>query len=140
MRRRGNLGFDGKQLGEPFGSACGLRELGPDVGNLAEAAGGEHSIEDKLAECARSDPACDHVLRADPQNNDDTGEHQKDHDRDQQCAGANGEQRRCVGMLDRRAVALARHFLIRIGLQRAHRAHQLAGVRRRFGERILRYP
>src|SRR5215831_4827317 len=80
MFRRLNLGPDRQELSDPFGGACGLRELTPHIGNLTQAAGGKRSIEDELAEPPGRSASGQHILRPDPKNDDDAGEHEKDDD------------------------------------------------------------
>ena len=59
---------------EPLGRAGRLRDLAPHLGQLGDGAGGEHGIEDELAEPAAADLAADDEARAEPQDADDAGD------------------------------------------------------------------
>jgi hypothetical protein len=69
-----------EDLEQPLRRAGGLRDLAPDLGELAQAGGGEHRIEHELREPPRAHAAGKHVLGADPQHHHHAGEHEKNSD------------------------------------------------------------
>src|SRR5215471_15397468 len=118
-------------------SGC-LRDFAPDLAQLAEAAGGKHGVENELPEATWRDVTGKHVLRADPQYDNDAGKNQKDDDGREHAARLCGVTGRRKSALDRSGEPRLREFFVGEGLQRTNGADEFVGIARRFGKRILR--
>ena len=103
--RRRDLRFHAQDLEQPFGGAGRGRDFAPDLAELAEAGRGERRIQHELAEPARADRAGQHVVRADPQDRHDAGEHDEDDDQREHRARPRRAARRLIGLLDLAAEA-----------------------------------
>ena len=88
---------------QPLGGAGRLRELAPDLRQLAEPGGGEHRVEHELGQPPRRHLPVQHVLGADPQHHDHAREHEKDGDRREDRARPGRVARGVERALDRRA-------------------------------------
>ena len=87
LRRRRDLRLDVQDFEQPLGRARGLRDLAPD---LADSSPRPPAANTAYSTNWPSRPgvmrAGQHVLRADPQHDDDAGEHEEDGDRGQHRA------------------------------------------------------
>ena len=101
MRGCADFGLDGEQFHEPFGGPRGLRQLAPDFAQLSKPARGKYREQHELAEPSWRDRAGQHILRADPEDDDDARRGEKNDDRGQDCARLRGLGRGEIGALDR---------------------------------------
>src|SRR3954466_7722610 len=138
LRRRRDLRFYAQDLEQPLGGAGRSRDLAPDLAELPETAGGKRRIQHELAEPARRDLPGQHVVRTDPEDRHDAGEHDEDDDQRQHRARPRRAARRLIGLFDLAAEATGRQPLAGIGLHGPDRADQFGGVGAGVRQRILR--
>ena len=99
LGRRGDARLDGQELADARGGPGGLRNLVPHFRQLPERAGAEHRVEDELQQRSARHAAGDHVLRAEPQHDDDAAEGEEQRRGGDDTARLGHVARRLVGVV-----------------------------------------
>src|SRR6516165_11135814 len=101
MRRNINRRFYGKDLEQALRGAGSRRDLATNFRQRTQRTGGEHGIEDELAEPARRQFSVEHVMRADPKHDDHARRNEENRKGGENRARADRMARRFEGALDR---------------------------------------
>ena len=115
-----------------------MRSAAPDASAISPQTWLSYRVQQKLAEPAGAGPPGQHVLRADPQDDDDAGEHQEDHNGGERGARPGRLTGGPEGALDRAGEPRAREPLVGECLQRAGGPDELGRIGRSVGELVLR--
>ena len=140
--RRGGLNEGGlrvQQFQQALGRPRRPHHVTPHFRHRAHAARDQRRVEHERGQLPAGHAACMHLVRADPQHEDDGAHHRGDDQHGHCRAHARAPDRGNEARFRAAGEALGFLRLLRIGLHRRHGVEYLAGQRRSVGDLVLRF-
>ena len=137
LRRRDNARCGVEKLDQPLGGAGGALQLAPHLGQRAGAARHDARIKNEGRQLARSEPAGEHIVPADPKDDADGGKADQHHRRDEKRFLADARDARATRRFGVAREVRAVDILVGVGLHRADLVHRFVDVGRDIGDAIL---
>ena len=140
LRRRDDARRDGQKFGNSPRRTGGGGNLVPHLRQFTKRRRAKHGEQHELRQKSAAHPPREHVARAEPQNEHDAAESERNRNRDEERTGRGGVARRAIRAFDLVAETRLTGALGAEGLHGADGAETLRSEGGRLGKRVLSAP